>query len=86
MIQYPNIGHLIDSLPVWASWRIRKYFKPEAHLLIEKFLSFKKESSRGLFIRNMLQHSRARYKVSIIFIPLNFRGTLQALNHYFISF
>ena len=60
LIQYPN-ADLIDALPAWRSY---KCFKPEAHLMIEKFLSLKKESSRDIFIANMTEHTRARYEVS----------------------
>ena len=63
LIQYPN-ADLIDALPAWRSY---KCFKPEAHLMIEKFLSLKKESSRNIFIANMTEHTRARYEVSSIF-------------------
>jgi hypothetical protein len=92
MIQYPNIGNLIDSLPAGrlGVGRIRTYFKPEAHLLIEKFLSLKEESSRDLFIDKMEHHRRARYKVSnsIILFLLNFRrnASVQVLNLFLFLF
>jgi hypothetical protein len=84
-IQYPNkeLRHLIYALPSYST--SIKYFKPEAHLLIEKFLSLKKESSRALFIGNMMQHTRARHKVSSILLFIFQRGTLQA-STIFISF
>ena len=65
LIQYPNAGRLIDNLPAWLAWRTRKCFKPEAHLLIEKFLSLKKGRSRDIFIANMMEHTRARHEESI---------------------
>jgi len=77
--QYPNAKDLIVTLP--ASWSY-KYFKPEADILINKFLSLKERSSRDLFIANMVQHTRARH--GEVGINFNFRGTLQAL--FFIRF
>ena len=63
LIQYPNAKNIIESLPTF--WSIGfKCFKPEAHLLIKKFLSLKKETSRDLFIANMIEHTRVRSKVS----------------------
>jgi hypothetical protein len=55
--QYPNASDLINNLPASASltsWD--ECFKPEAHLLIEKFLSLKKEVSRKFYIANMINH------------------------------
>ena len=71
--QYPNAGNLIDVLPALSTAGC-KFFKPEAHLLIEKFLSLKKESSRSSFIANMVNHTIVRRKVSNTF---KFRGTLR---------
>jgi len=61
LIQYPDAGDLIDCLPAtpWAG----QCFEPEAHLLIEKFLSLKKDNSRD-FIANVAQHTKARLEVS----------------------
>ena len=39
-------------------------------LMIEKFWFLKKESSRDIFIANMREHTRARRKVSSIFLFL----------------
>ena len=61
--QYPNAGDLIACLPASWAW----CSKPEACLLIEKFLSLKKENSRNFFIANMAQHTRDRHEVSSIF-------------------
>jgi hypothetical protein len=63
LIQYPDAGDLIDCLPAtpWAG----QCFEPEAHLLIEKFLSLKKDNSRD-FIANVAQHTKARLEVSSI--------------------
>ena len=60
MNQYPDAGALIYCLPASC-------FKPEAHLLIERFLSLKKGKSRDIFISNMKDHTiRVRYQVSSI--------------------
>jgi hypothetical protein len=61
--QYPNADGLINELP--ASSMDDKCFKPEAHLLIDKFLSLKKENSRNLFIANMEVHTKGRYRLRI---------------------
>ena len=71
-IQYPNAGALTDNLPATLG-SPEECFKPEAHLLIEKFLSLKKEKSRDLYISNMKEHTRVRHEVSGTF---KFRGTL----------
>lgn len=65
-IQYPYAGLLIDHLPSvpWLGWL--GCFRPEAHLLIEKFLSLKAEKSTD-FIENVEQHTKARREVSSIF-------------------
>jgi hypothetical protein len=63
--QYPKAKTLIYKLP--ASLVDGRCFKPEAHLFIEKFLSLKKESSRNLFIANVEDHTKDKYKVSSIF-------------------
>jgi hypothetical protein len=68
---YPNARNLIDNLPASS---FSNCFKPEAHLLIEKFLSLKKENSRDLYISNMMDHTRVRHLVSSIF---KFRRTLK---------
>ena len=62
--QYPDAEDLIDYLPA-ASWT--GCFKPEAHLLIEKFLSLKKGESRNIYYSNMINHTRIRHEVSSIF-------------------
>ena len=76
--QYPDATHLIDYLP--ASWN--GCFKPEAHLLIEKFLSLKKKNSRDIFVDNMIDHTSARRQVSIIVIVtiLKVQRNAQALS------
>ena len=71
--QYPNARNLISKLPAFLAAG-RKCFKPEAHLLIKKFLSLKKESSRRHFIASMADHTKVRREVSGIF---KFRGTLK---------
>lgn len=58
-----------------ASLGSGKCFKPEAHLLIEKFLSLKKENSRDLFIANAVDLTSDRRKVSYFFIFSKFGGT-----------
>ena len=60
---YPNASDLIDNLPASSQ---EGCFKPEAHLLIEKFLSLKKENSRDFYISNMMNHTRIRHLVSSI--------------------
>ena len=67
---YPNAGNLIDSLPASLQEGVFKQdacYKPEAHLLIEKFLSLKKEKSRDFYISNMRKHTSIRQLVSSIF-------------------
>jgi hypothetical protein len=64
-MQYPNAHGLIINLP--ASVMDSSCFKPEAHLLIEKFLSLKKENSRNLFIANVKDCTENRRKVISIF-------------------
>ncbi|KAF8809981.1 hypothetical protein BYT27DRAFT_7187317 [Phlegmacium glaucopus] len=54
--QYQTAWDLIDHLPT-SSFR---YFRPEAELLIQKFLSLKKENELQ-FIDNVKQHTRAGY-------------------------
>ena len=61
--QYPNADDLIKKLPASSSAGC-KCFKPEAHLLIKKFLSLQTENSRFLYIANLVQHTRARREVS----------------------
>ena len=84
LIQYPNAGDIIKKLPASSSAGC-KCFKPEAHLVIEKFLSLKTENSRFHFTANMVHHTRARREVSSNW---NFRGIAQGLfisilNHFF---
>ena len=80
--QYPNAGGLIACLPASWVW----CFKPEAHLLIEKFLSLEKETSRKSFIANMAQHSRARHEVWSIFLSSEECSShLSQSNHFFRS-
>ena len=62
--QYPNASDLIDKLPASVS---EGCFKPEAHLLIEKFLSLKKDNSRDSYISNVMDHTRIRRLVRSIF-------------------
>ena len=61
--QYPKARHKINCLP--ASDLAGACYKPEAHLLIKKFLSLKKENKQN-FIDNMIQHTEVRIYVSII--------------------
>ena len=70
--QYPDAFELIIFLP---SWSLGFCFKPEAHLLIEKFLSLKNEKSRDFYTANMIDYNRVRHDVSSIF--LKFRGTFK---------
>ena len=70
-----------------ASLGSGKCFKPEAHLLIEKFLSLKKENSRDLFIANAVDLTSDRRRVSHYFFPCS-EEPLQMLsflmlNHFF---
>ena len=67
--QYPKTP-IIVALPTWQIWTSRQCFKPEAHLLIEKYLSLKKESSRDTYMANMVQFTRARYEVSLFYFIL----------------
>ena len=54
-------------------------FKPEAHLLIEKFLSLKNENSLDLSTANMKDYTRGRRNVSSFFLALLY----SMLNHFF---
>jgi len=56
--KYPKARRLIMELP--ASLEEGKCFKPEALLLIEKFLSLKQENSRDLFIANTVELTSLR--------------------------
>ncbi|KAF8812938.1 hypothetical protein BYT27DRAFT_6399850 [Phlegmacium glaucopus] len=80
--QYPNAWNLIYSLP--AVCRSSQCFKPEAELLIQKFLSLKGENALK-FIDNVEEHSRAKRKVSIIFKLRTTKYSLSTLKHFFLS-
>ena len=77
LIRYPNAGDIIKKLPASSSAGC-KCFKPEAHLVIEMFLSLKTENSRFYFTANMVQHTRDRREVSSNNIEV-LRGIDQAL-------
>ena len=73
--QYPNAGDLIEGLP--ASFE--KCFKPEVHLLIEKYLSLKKEISRERFIDNVEDPSGIEEEVSFSYLK-----KVQRINQFFL--
>ena len=61
--QYPDASELlIEKLPASP---YGECFRPEAQLLIEKYLSLKTEKSRNLYIANMIDHTKFRHEVSI---------------------
>ena len=69
--QYPDAGPIINCLLSGSSG----CFKPEAHLLIKKYLSLEKENTRG-FIANVQQNTTDRLKVSSIFSSGEHSSTL----------
>ncbi|KAF8816054.1 hypothetical protein BYT27DRAFT_6474446 [Phlegmacium glaucopus] len=71
-IIYQNALDLIYHLPASSS----QCFKPEAQLLIQKFLSLKHENSLK-FINNVEQHTRAkrRQRIPIPYIATDLRRT-----------
>ena len=73
--QYPDASAIIKFLPASMS---DECFKPEAHLLIEKFLSLKnlEGKSRERFVSNMMRHTNVRGKVSSIF-----KSSMEQLKH-----
>jgi len=64
--QYPNARDLIWNLPASST----RCFKPEAQLLIEKFLSLKHENSLQ-FVVNVEQHTDAKYQETITILHSN---------------
>lgn len=54
LVQYPEATSLIKELPGSLD---DKCFKPQAHMLIEKYFSLKKETSRELFIESLVDLS-----------------------------
>lgn len=60
-IQYPNAVNLIDHLPGSNG----RCFKPEAQLLIEKFLSLKNFANSLMFIFHVKQDTDAKCQFEV---------------------
>ena len=75
-VRYPDAQNIILYLPNSGVWNCSLCFKPEAKLMIEKFLSLKKENSTQ-FIANMREHVKARHRQQVPVSTIISRGALK---------